>query len=136
MEDYEKLLDEAYANLPEKVKEKPRFELPSFEILPQGNQTIITNFMEVVKKLRRDPKTLLKYLTKELGAPANVVGDRLIIKGKVRYDKINKKLKDFIDTYVLCRECGKPDTDLITIEGILYIRCSACGARYPVPPIG
>ncbi len=135
MEDYKKMLDEAYASLPERVKSRPRFEAPSFDILPQGNQTVITNFMEVVKKLRREPKILMKYMTKELGVPANVVGDRLILKGRVRYDKINKKLKNFIDTYVLCRECGRPDTDLVTIEGVLYIRCSACGARYPVPPI-
>ncbi len=135
MEDYEKLLEEAYQNLPEKVKTTVRFEMPKFEIFLQGNQTIVVNFMEVVKYIRRDPKILLKYLTKELAAPANIVGDRLLIKGKVRADKINKKLETFVKTYVLCKECGKPDTELITIEGILYLRCAACGARYPVPPI-
>ncbi len=132
---YEELLQEAYDNLPEKAKENVRFEIPKFEIFLQGNQTIVVNFMEVCKYIRRDPKTLLKYLTKELAAPANVAGDRLIIKGKIRADKINQKLEYFVKTYVLCKECGKPDTELITIEGILYLRCSACGARYPVPPI-
>ncbi len=134
-DDYEKMLDEAYSLLPDKVKETVRFEIPKFEVFFQGNQTIIVNFMEVCKYIRRDPKVILKYLTKELAAPANVAGDRLIIKGKVRPDKINKKLETFVKTYVICKECGKPDTELITIEGVLYVRCSACGARYPVPPI-
>ncbi len=136
LEEYEEMLDEAYSSLPDKVKESVRFEMPTFNVFLQGNQAVVTNFKEVAKYIRRDPKLLLKYLTKELAAPANVAGDRLIIKGKVRTDKINAKLQNFVKTYVICKECGKPDTELVTIEGVLYLRCSACGARYPVPPIG
>ena len=135
MENYESMLDEAYKELPEKAKTSVRFEIPTFKSFIQGNQTIVINFMEVVKYIRRDPKLLLKYLTRELAAPANVAGDRLIIKGKIREEQLNKKLKNFVKTYVICKECGKPDTELVTIEGVLYLRCSACGARYPIPPI-
>ncbi len=133
--DYETLLNKAYESLPEKAKTQARFEMPKFESFIQGNQTIVINFMEVTKYIRRDPRILLKYLTRELAAPANIAGDRLIIKGKIREDMLNRKLEKFVKTYVICKECGKPDTELITIEGVLYVRCSACGARYPVPPI-
>jgi translation initiation factor 2 beta subunit (eIF-2beta)/eIF-5 len=39
--DYDKLLDNIYANLPEKVTKTERFEMPRFEYFTEGNKTII-----------------------------------------------------------------------------------------------
>lgn len=130
MDDYESLLDNAYKGLPEKAKEKARFEYPTADTFQQGNQTIIRNFDAIAQKLRREPAVLSKYLSKELAVPASIEGQRLILYGKFNNRFVNEKLKDFIKRYVICPECGKPDTKLVEYErGIKLLVCEACGAR-------
>lgn len=133
--DYNKLLDSAYSALPEKAKEKARFKLPIFESFIQGNQTIIANFMEVASALRRDEKHLMKFLSKELASPANLDGKRLILKGKHRDKTLQDRLEKYAKEYVLCKECGKPDTNFVSQDGMTFMRCEACGARSPVSVI-
>ena len=133
--DYEKVLDKLYTELPEKAKEKSRFEMPVFESFIQGTQTIITNFIDVTESLRRDPKHLMKFLSKECATAANIDKKRLVMKGKHRDRALNERLKGYINTYVLCRECKKPDTSIVAETGVQFIRCEACGARSPIPVI-
>lgn len=130
MEDYDSLLDSAYAKLPKKAMEKARFVLPVADVFQQGNQTIIKNFEIIVQKLRRDPKDISKYMSKELAVPSSVSNKRLILFGKFNSRFVNEKLQDFVKRYVLCPECGKPDTKLIEPErGVKQLVCEACGAR-------
>jgi len=135
MSGYEELLDRAYKELPEKAKEKSRFKMPVFESFIQGNETIIQNFVDVVTTLRRDSKHFIKFLSKELASPAEENGGRLIIKGKHRDKTLNVRLDQYAKEYVLCRECGKPDTNFVTEDGSTFVRCEACGARKPVAVI-
>ncbi|VVB65624.1 Translation initiation factor 2 subunit beta [Candidatus Gugararchaeum adminiculabundum] len=132
MDDYEKLLDKAYANLPKKVLTQERFEMPAVDSFIQGTKTIVKNFDFVCQKLRRDPNQVAKYLYKELAAPGSVQGQRLMLQGKFGDKMLNEKLENYAKTYVLCKECGKPDTNLIE-EGnrIHTLVCEACGARAP-----
>ena len=135
MDDYEKLLDGAFANLPEKAKEKSRFKMPVFESFIQGNQTIIQNFTDVAQALRRESKHLMKYLSKELASPCDMDGKRLIVKGKHRDKSLTLKLERYVRDYVLCNECKKPDTNFLSQGGVTFMRCEACGAKSPVPVI-
>ena len=135
MKKYEKMLDDLYKKLPEKVKEKSRFKMPLFHSFIQGKQTIIKNFGSVVTQIRREPEHLIKYLSRELATAGVLEGNRLILKGRFREEDLNKRLENYVKTYVLCGECNKPDTKLIVQDGILFIRCEACGARSPVPVI-
>jgi len=41
---------------------------------------------------------------------------------------INQNSKEF----VVCKECGKPDTELIKQGRITLIKCLACGAKHPL----
>ena len=52
-----------------------------------------------------------------------------------REDQINQRFKNYIDEFVICNECKKPDTQLITFEGVKYKKCEVCGARAPVKAI-
>lgn len=133
--DYKELLDKAYKELPEKAKEKARFKMPSFESFIQGKETVIKNFGNVANYLRRDPNHLMKFLFKELATVGNFDGSRLVLKGRFKDEELNKRLEFYVKTYVLCSECGKPDTHLVYQDGVLFIRCEACGARAPVPVI-
>ena len=132
MEKYEQMLDTLYEKLPKRTSSGERFEAPEFRVIVQGRQTIIQNFIAVVEILRRKPQHLLKYISKEFAVPASLDDKRVIIQGKFRQPQVNSRLKNYIDEYVLCNECGRPDTQLITFEGHKYKQCEGCGARSPV----
>jgi len=130
--EYDKMLDNLYKQLPEKAKEKSRFTMPVFESFVEGVNTIIPNFTEVTNTLRREPEHLMKYLSKECATAATPDQKRLVLKGKFRTKQLNEKLEHYIKDYVLCKECGKPDTNIVEQERQLWLRCEACGARKPI----
>jgi translation initiation factor 2 subunit 2 len=131
-DDYEKLLDNIYAKLPEKTASSERFEMPRFEYFKEGNKTIIKNFKAVADKIRRDPAVLSKYLSKELAVPLEIQSERLVLQRKVG-DMINSKLTDFVNRYVICKECNRPDTHIEDVgHGIRQLVCESCGARKAV----
>ena len=129
---YEDLLKRARAALPEKTLAYERFEPPVAETQIQGSKTILRNFELICTKLRREPSLLSKYLSKELAVPATVDGSKLILHGKVYDRMLGEKLNNFISSYVVCKECKRPDTKLVDgAHGIRTLVCEACGARAP-----
>jgi len=131
--EYDGLLDNIYENLPKKTKENVRFELPTFQITNEGGKTIIRNFVQVCDTIRRDKNVVVKYLTKELASPISIDGNRVIVQRKLNGLVINRKLKEFFEKYVVCKECHRPDTKMKDLgHGIRQIICEACGARYTV----
>jgi translation initiation factor 2 subunit 2 len=126
---YEELLNKAYEKLPQTAKYSDRFEIPAVEAAVQGNQTIIKNFSQICETIRRDPKHLLKFLTKELATPANFDGSRANLQSKIPQSLIQKKLELYVKEYVLCKECGRPDTKLTKENRIIFLKCEACGAK-------
>lgn len=135
MESYDKLLDDLYSKMPKQTTTTERFEPPVFSSFIEGTRTVIKNFKEVADKLRREPEHLLKYVSKELAVPGTYEGHRAVLVGKFKEELLNHKLEHYINEYVFCKECKKPDTSLITYEGVKYKRCEVCGARSPVNPV-
>lgn len=130
---YEKLLDRVYTQLPKKTSTGERFEKPNAETLIQGSKTFIMNFEDISIKLRRDKKIMAKFFSKELATPAILEGKRLMVNAKINSRIMNEKLTNFINAYVLCKECGKPDTHLeSTGRDQLTLICESCGAKAPV----
>ncbi len=132
MESYEKLLDEAYKKVKVIEGKGERFEVPKIEGRFEGKKTILTNFFQIASHLRRSPEHFLKFLTKELAAKAIISGDRIILNIKVSSKKINPKIKQYIEEFVLCKECKKPDTELKKEGRFTSLRCLACGAKHPI----
>ena len=133
--EYEDLLNKAYEKLPKTEATSERFETPKVETIVQGNQTLIKNFSQIYQILRRDPKHLLKFLTRELAIPADFDGSRAILQSRIPNNLIQKKLETYVKDYVLCKECGKPDTKLIKEDRITFLKCEACGAKASVKSI-
>ncbi|MBI4214710.1 translation initiation factor IF-2 subunit beta [archaeon] len=133
--DYTGLLERAKKAVPARASTGERFETQNFDSFIQGNQTIIRNFAEVSQKLRREPKHLVKYIAKELACIADLDGARALLKGKFKPDQLNSRLKNYVSEYVLCDQCGKPDTTFMMVESIRYKRCEVCGARSPIKQI-
>jgi translation initiation factor 2 subunit 2 len=128
-EDYTALLDRAKSVLPETIENHERFVIPELDLIQEGKNTIFRNFIDVADTLRRDPQHLLHFLLKELGAPGNIEGRRVVFKAKISSNSINEKIQNYTDTYVICSECGLPDTKISREDRTLVLECEACGAR-------
>jgi translation initiation factor 2 subunit 2 len=130
--DYKALLKKAREKLPDSAFEKQRFEIPKVRGHIQGNMTVISNFKQIAVSLGRKPEHLLKYILKELAAPGGVKPKGLLIGTKVAATKVNEKIKQYAQEFVLCPECGKPDTKIEKEGQFAYLKCTACGARHPI----
>jgi len=131
--DYKKLLKKARDDLPETVFEKERFEMPKVLGHIQGNRTIISNFIQIANSLGREPEHMLKYVLKELATPGEIKKSGSIIFGtKVAASRINEKIRKYVNEFVFCPECGKPDTKIIKEGDFAFIKCAACGAKHHV----
>ena len=129
---YEELLDKAYEKLPKSQEASQRLEIPTPEILIQGNQTIIKNFNQICQALRREPKHVFKYLTKELASPGTFDSQRATFQTKISQSIIKDKIDNYVKEYVYCKECKRPDTKLIKEGRITIMKCEACGAKSAV----
>ncbi|MEA2036559.1 MAG: translation initiation factor IF-2 subunit beta [Nanoarchaeota archaeon] len=128
--EYKELLKNARDKLPKSVFEKERFEIPKIRGHIQGNRTVLTNFLQIADTLRRKSEHLLKYILKELATPGEVKkSGSVIIGSKVGASKINEKIRNYANDFVLCQECGKPDTKIEKDGNFSFLKCQACGAR-------
>ena len=129
---YETMLKDAYEKLPDIQTERARFEIPKVLGHVQGNKTILSNFFQIASTLRRKPDHILKFLTKELATPATSKKNYIFFGTKIPASRINDKIEKYAEEYVICKECGKPDTKLLKEDKFLFIKCLACGSRRSV----
>jgi len=131
--DYDKLLSRAFSALPENTSSGERFETPTAALMIQGNKTVVVNFSDICSTLRRTPEEISKYLFKELAAPGEMQAGRLVLVGKFSDRVVNERVASYTAQAVVCKECGKPDTHIESVERNLKVLvCEACGAKSPV----
>jgi len=126
--DYKNLLKRVIDSTPKKEVLEDRFKLPKAEIFYEGNTTVIKNFDKIADAINRTPDLILKFLLGGLGTAGEMSGTRVVFQGKIPARSIQDKIKDYIDTYVMCSECNRPDTHLVKQGRTILIRCDACGA--------
>jgi len=132
MTNYEELLEEAHKKIKKVDNTESRFEIPKIEGHFEGKKTILTNFLQIASHIRRKPEHFQKFILRELATSGNIEGDRLILNNKIPSAKINSKIEDYVKEFVLCKECKKPDTELIKEDRLTFIHCLACGAKHSV----
>ncbi|MDD1771276.1 MAG: translation initiation factor IF-2 subunit beta [Methanomassiliicoccales archaeon] len=131
-DDYLSLLERAKEKLPETIEKHERFTVPEPDVFQEGKTTVIRNFGDIVESLRREPEHLVQYLLRELGTPGHMEGRRLILKAKLAPQQITDRIMSYTETFVLCSECGRPDTHINKEGRVLILECEACGAHRPV----
>jgi len=127
--DYAKMLKRGRDTLPEVVSVKERFEIMKVLGHLQGNKTIISNFNQIATSFTREPNHILKFLLKELATSGEMKGGKLIFNSKLSSKIINQRIREYANLYLLCSDCGKPDTQIINEAGVNYLKCAACGSK-------
>ncbi len=130
--EYKELLEKGLKELPKNSLNKERFEIPKAEGHVEGNKTIIANFLQIASIFRRDPEHLLKFLLRELASPGYISDKRLILGRKINSKQINDKIELYAKIFVICKDCGRPDTQIYKEGRISILRCTACGARHSI----
>lgn len=126
--DYKNLLKRVFDSTPKKEVVEDRFKIPKAEIFYEGNTTVIKNFDKISDTINRPSDLVLKFLLGGLGTAGEITGARVVFQGKIPAKNINDKIREYVDIFVMCSECNRPDTHLVKQGRNLLIRCDACGA--------
>ncbi|MBR9690996.1 translation initiation factor IF-2 subunit beta [Candidatus Woesearchaeota archaeon] len=132
MDDYKKLLQKARKELPENVGKGERFVVPKVTGHIQGNRTIVSNFMQIAQTLRRNQDHLLKFVNRELATMGEIKKSAVIFNSKIPSQRLNDKIQEYVDNFVICKTCNKPDTKISKESNVTIMACQACGARHNV----
>jgi translation initiation factor 2 subunit 2 len=127
--DYDELLKRACAQMPEVSEKRERLELPQLYTTTVGMRTTISNFKEVADALDRDPQHILKFLTREMATAATFQDSRAIFQGKFQRESFERLLQRYLESYVTCPVCKRPDTRVIKEKRLSFLVCNACGAK-------
>lgn len=131
-DDYSALLKRARAKVPETVGTGERFVMPTVELLQEGKTTVVRNMAEVLDRLNRSADHMVPILLREIGTAGSYEDGRLVLQGKLSEDNVQGRIAKYVETYVICGECGRPDTHLVKEERTTIVKCDACGAHRPV----
>ncbi|HDN05698.1 translation initiation factor IF-2 subunit beta [Candidatus Bathyarchaeota archaeon] len=129
---YEELLKRARSQIPETALKRERLELPRLAHSVVGMRTIIHNFKEIADTLNRDPQHLLKFLTREMATAATLQDSRAIFQGKFSRETFQRLLQRYMERFVICPVCKRPDTKIVKEKRLSFLVCQACGAKSPV----
>jgi translation initiation factor 2 subunit 2 len=127
--DYEELLRRARSQFPEVAVKSERLEVPRLHYARIGMRTVIYNFKEIADALDRDPRHLLKFLTGEMATAATGQGARVIFQGKFSEDTFQRLIQRYLESFVVCPVCKRPDTKIVREKRLSFLVCQACGAR-------
>ncbi|KAH8674076.1 domain found in IF2B/IF5-domain-containing protein [Xylariales sp. PMI_506] len=112
-----------------------RYKMPRLQVKVEGKgngiKTVVVNLSTIAQSLARPGSYVIKWFGLDLGAQTNIdpPDDRWIINGAHDAETLQKSLFIFIEKYVLCDDCGNPETDISIKDDIVRKDCKACGAR-------
>lgn len=132
---YKELLKRAHSQLPSEIVEHKRFEIPKPRSFVTGMRTILNNMKEICEAFNRDPPHLLKFLSGEMATAATMRGPRAIFQGRFGPDTFERLIKRYVNEFVVCPVCTRPDTKIAKEKRFLFLRCEACGAKSSLRPV-
>ena len=99
-----------------------------------GIKTVIPNITDVALSLHRPPGEVCKFFGCELGAQTTYSAetDRAIVNGAHTDATLQSLIHRYIEKFVICPQCGLPETDYKIKNEVIYHKCAACGSKEPV----
>ncbi|HMF30257.1 MAG TPA: translation initiation factor IF-2 subunit beta [Candidatus Lokiarchaeia archaeon] len=128
-DEYLKLLQRARSMIPPDAFNRDRFQVPQMEVIKEGNMTLIKNFFKICDVINRSTRDLLKFILGETATSGSVDGQRAMLKGIFPVKKLDQLLQRYVDAYVICPTCKKPDTRIEKEGRSQVLVCAACGSR-------
>ena len=130
--DYEASLDRAMDSVPDLDTGDSRLDVPDAQAQKDGAFTRLTNLGRVADALSRDAEHLHRVIQRELGTNGQFGGDRARYNGSFSGGDFDTAIDSYSQEFVICSECGLPDTHLEMEGRTQMLRCEACGAFRPV----
>jgi translation initiation factor 2 subunit 2 len=130
--DYEAQLDRAIEALPDIQSEGSRLRVPDPQAQPDGAFTRFTNLGDIADALARDTEHVHSFVQRALATSGKLEDGVGRYNGRFSERDFDGALTDYTEEYVLCSECGLPDTRLVRENRTPMLRCDACGAFRPV----
>ena len=132
MEEYVNQLDKALKQIPSTKTSDSRFVIPTLKVFIEGKTTIFDNFDVICDYINREQEHVMKFLLNELGTAGKIVGNRVIFQGRFSRDEVERQIQRYMEEYVICWECKKPDSHFEKLERVWVLKCDACGAIRPI----
>ena len=127
--DYDDMLDRALEETPDIQGSSDRFDLPDPEVRQEGNVSVYENFQDTCDILGREDDHVMQFLQNELGTSGHIdESGRARLTGEFGERRVRNAVEEYSEEFVLCSECGLPDTHFEREGGALLLRCEACGA--------
>ena len=126
---YDDLLKRAREQMPEVQAKKERLELPRIQIQTVGMRTTIANFKEIADALDRDPQHLTKIPNTRNGHRRHIPRFTRHLPRQIPIRQLRATNNGYLDGYVVCPVCKRPDTKLVKEKRLAFLVCNACGAK-------
>lgn len=130
---YEFLCDRLYEQLYRDRPELRRAKVAKIALPPPqlerlgGKKTIWLNFQKTCDVLNRDIEHVKLFFLHELCTQGSLNGQKcLIIRGRYRQDAVINLLTKYINGFVKCKICDKPNTKLIREQRLTRLQCLDC----------
>jgi translation initiation factor 2 subunit 2 len=130
--DYESSLNRAMDEVPDIGGDEARLEIPDPSAQKDGAFTRFTNLGDIADVLSREAEHVHRFVQRELGTSGKFANGRARYNGTFSERDFGGAIDAYVDEYVLCSECGLPDTRLVREDRTPMLRCDACGAFRPV----
>lgn len=130
--DYDASLDRALEEVPDYTDSEERLDVPEPSAQKDGAFTRLTNLGAIADALSRDPEHLHRAIQRELGTNGQYDAGRSRYNGSFSASDFDGAIDSYVQEFVVCSECGLPDTRLVMEDRTLMLRCDACGAFRPV----
>jgi translation initiation factor 2 subunit 2 len=130
--DYESSLNRAMDAVPDIQSSGERLSVPDAEAQKDGAFTRLTNLEGIADTVSRSPDHLHRFIQRDLGTNGKLTDGVGRYNGTFSGENFDESIESYVESYVLCAECGLPDTRLVTEDGTPMLRCDACGAFRPI----
>ena len=130
--DYDANLERAMEEVPDIGGDDERLRIPDARAQKDGAFTRFTNLGDIASTLDREEEHVHRFVQRELGTSGQLGDGRARYNGSFSDRELDAAVQAYVEEYVLCSECGLPDTRLERENRTPMLRCDACGAFRPV----
>jgi translation initiation factor 5 len=104
-----------------------RYKMHDLVVKKEGPKTVLINLEVVAKDLQRVPSDILKFLGIQMGTQTIYKGHQYFLNGNHTKQELLEQLDVYINRYILCTQCGNPETQISVHGGKINLTCKACG---------